>query len=390
MSQKEILPHKELVSKLKKVGSSSSDILKELEKKGCHTSLRSLERFFKNNNLSNIAIKKTTNDSLREEVADEFNLPDDINAKVVWLKSKRMSAMIKVGENIVSFEDMKKEFRDFALNYSPSFKKIKRKAIKDPHCLVLDPADIHIGKYSSIEETGEAYNQEIAVNRVIEGTKGVLSKCAGFNIDKIVLVVGNDVLHTDNSKRTTTSGTPQDTDKNWYDNYIAARDLYINIISILKKIADVTIIHCPSNHDYITGWMLADSLSCYYNKDRNVDFDVSMAHRKYFRYGRSLIGLSHGDGAKMDLLPLLMAEESKNDWADSKYRYWYLHHIHHFKKFKYQTGTDTPGCTVEFLRSPSGTDSWHHRNGYEHAPKAIEAFIHSKEFGQVAKVTHLF
>jgi hypothetical protein len=29
---------------------------------------------------------------------------------------------------------------------------------------------------------------------------------------------------------------------------------------------------------------------------------------------------------------------------------------------------DYAGITVG-LRSPSGTDSWHHRNGYQHAPK---------------------
>lgn len=45
---------------------------------------------------------------------------------------------------------------------------------------------------------------------------------------------------------------------------------------------------------------------------------------------------------------------------------------------------------VEALRSPSGTDSWHHRNGFAHAPKAIEGFIHHKEHGQVARITHLF
>jgi hypothetical protein len=45
---------------------------------------------------------------------------------------------------------------------------------------------------------------------------------------------------------------------------------------------------------------------------------------------------------------------------------------------------------VETLRSPSGTDSWHHKAGYQHSPKAIEGFIHSKKDGQVARITHLF
>ncbi len=45
-----------------------------------------------------------------------------------------------------------------------------------------------------------------------------------------------------------------------------------------------------------------------------------------------------------------------------------MHHVHHKLSKDYQ------GVTVESLRSASGTDSWHHRNGYQHAPKAIEGF----------------
>ena len=52
--------------------------------------------------------------------------------------------------------------------------------------------------------------------------------------------------------------------------------------------------------------------------------------------------------------------------------------------------SDFIGVTVESLRSPSGTDSWHHRNGYQHSPKAIEGFIHHPEHGQIARLTHIF
>jgi hypothetical protein len=48
------------------------------------------------------------------------------------------------------------------------------------------------------------------------------------------------------------------------------------------------------------------------------------------------------------------------------------------------------GVCVETLRSPSGTDSWHHRNGYQHAPKAVEGYIHDKEHGQIMRITHIF
>jgi len=83
-------------------------------------------------------------------------------------------------------------------------------------------------------------------------------------------------------------------------------------------------------------------------------------------------------------LPLLMAQEFPVEWSQTKHRYVYTHHVHH------KMSKDFIGVTVESLRSPSGTDSWHHRNGYQHAPKAIEGFIHHKEHGQIARLTHLF
>ena len=78
------------------------------------------------------------------------------------------------------------------------------------------------------------------------------------------------------------------------------------------------------------------------------------------------------------------AVEAKKDWSQSKHRYVYTHHVHH------KNAKDYAGVTVESLRSPSGTDSWHHRNGYQHAPKAIEGFLHHPNFGQIARLTHIF
>jgi hypothetical protein len=129
---------------------------------------------------------------------------------------------------------------------------------------------------------------------------------------------------------------------------------------------------------------LADVIQSWFRNADNITFDCSIAHRKYFQYGLNLIGTTHGDGAKPVDLPLLMAQESSKQWSDTKHRYVYSHHLHH------KVSKDYIGVTVESLRSPSGTDSWHHRNGYQHATKAVEGFIHHKDFGQVARLSHIF
>jgi hypothetical protein len=248
----------------------------------------------------------------------------------------------------------------------------------------LDPADIHIGKLASSFETGEEYNNQIAVQRVKEGVKGILDKTAGFNINKILFIAGNDILHIDTPRRTTTSGTFQDTDGMWYDNFLIAKQLYIELLEMLVTVADVHFCFNPSNHDYTNGFFLADTIQSWFSKSENITFDCSIAHRKYYTYGENMIGSTHGDGAKAQDLPLLMAQESPQSWAQTKHRYVYTHHVHH------KTSKDYIGVTVESLRSPSGTDSWHDRNGYKGAPKAVEGFLHHPEHGQIARITHIF
>ena len=170
----------------------------------------------------------------------------------------------------------------------------------------------------------------------------------------------------------------------WHTNFLIAKQLYIDVIEILLALADVHFCFNPSNHDYTHGYFLAQVVQTHFRNCKNITFDVSIRHRKGFRYGNNLIGTTHGDGAKTQDLPLLMAQEYPKEWAETKHRYVYTHHVHH------KTSKDFVGITVESLRSPSGTDSWHHRNGYEHAPKAVEGFLHCFEHGQIARITHLF
>ena len=280
------------------------------------------------------------------------------------------------------------QVNNFIEGYSPDYEKIKRK--KGNHLLVINPADIHIGKYASALETGEEYDCETAVIRVLEGVQGLIKKAEGFDIDKVLFCIGNDILHTDNVMSSTTKGTFQDTDGKWWEHYEIALMLYVKCVEMLREIAPVDVLHSMSNHDYQSGFHLAHTLKSWFRKADDVKFDVSVSARKYYQYGKNLIGLEHGDGAKMDKLPLLMANEKPKEWSETTHRYWYLHHLHHKIKHKYLDTKDYIGVTVEYMRSPSSSDSWHSAKGFCGVPRACEAFIHDKESGQVARLTHYF
>jgi len=318
--------------------------------------------------------------ALAKECKDNGIPLSDVNH--YWWKGENFSIHVK--NDLPSYPEMRDDLVAEMKKYAPKYPIIKRSKIKDAHLLVIDPADIHLGKLADSFETGEDYNNEIAIKRVHEGVDGIINKTSNYNFDRVLLIIGNDILHTDTPKRTTTSGTAQDTDGMWYSNFLKAKHVYIDVIEKLMTIADVHVILNISNHDYMSGFFLADTIYSWFAKSKNVTFNVDMKHRKYFTYHSNLIGTTHGDGAKTSDLPLLMAQEASKDWASCPHRYFYTHHIHHKDSKDYGT------VCVESLRSPSGTDGWHHRNGYQHAPKAIEAFVHHPIQGQVARITHLF
>jgi len=313
---------------------------------------------------------------------------DPSTTPMLWLKTKTESIrvtnplFVKPEEKL--FQDLSKTLINDLKNYSPKFPKLERIEDNDSYLLVLDPADIHIGKLCSAFESGETYNNQVAVKRVLDGVRGILQKVSSFKIDKILFIGGNDILHIDSPRRLTTSGTPQDTDGMWHTNFLIAKQLYVDVLEILLTVADVHFTFNPSNHDYTNGFFLANVIETYFKNCENITFDCSIIHRKGFQYYDNLIGTTHGDGAKQQDLPLLMAVEFSKEWSETKHRYVYTHHVHH------KTSKDYAGITIESLRSPSGTDSWHHRNGFQHAKKAVEGFLHSKDNGQILRITHLF
>ena len=307
------------------------------------------------------------------------------NIPYYWDKTKEISAFVKnpLYKPDNDFEALKNELLEEVKSYAPKYKTFDRTECNEAHLLVIDPADVHIGKLCSAFEVGTEYNSQIAVKRVLEGVQGVIQKSRGYNVDQINLIIGNDILHIDTPKRTTTSGTPQDTDGMWHTNFLIAKKLYVDVIERLLQHANVHVTYNPSNHDYTNGFFLAQVIEAHFRNCDQVTFDTSISHRKYYVYHNNLIGTTHGDGAKANDLPLLMAHESKQ-WSECPKRYWYTHHLHH------KWAKDYMGVNVEGLRSPSEADSWHHRNGYEHSPKAIEGFIHHKEHGKIAQFSHYF
>ena len=341
-----------------------------------------------------------------KEHCEAHNLPYD-QWRAFWHKTREYSALFA---NNKALEDDKALFQELIADIKRHAPKYKRRKV-DPrgdHLLVLPQCDIHVGKWCGKEETGNEYDIAKAVERARLGTDALVAKANAFGVKQFVVCIGNDILHTDNGK-TTTSGTPQDTDGSWFSAFRAARTLYVSIVEQLALHGDVHIIHVPSNHDWRTGYALSEVVAAQFANHPNVKSMVTERHRKYLVYGKNLIMFSHGDGAKEKDLHWHMATEAAEAWSKTTHRYIYLGHLHHkIKKVQghqnAQTEKDKVGFTeidatvmaaeardvnIEYVRSPSASDGWHERNGYTSKP-AMEAFLHHYTDGQVARFTHWF
>ena len=301
-----------------------------------------------------------------------------------WIKNDNASLYFKQPKATEKdFKKLAKEVIEEAKQYSPKYPKLNYKKYTDGHLLFMCPSDLHIGKLCRSFVSGEEYNNQIAVSRALEGVRGCLVKSQGFNIDKTILLLSGDLLHVDNFNMTTTGGTRQDSDGLLSDHFLIAKRLMVEIIEMLLQVSTVHVMFTPGNHDNTVGWMVAELLAAWFRHNKAVTFDVSLQMRKYYKYKNNLISSCHGHKIKADTLPMIVADECA-DWSSTKYRYMFTQHIHHKISKQY------PGLWVESLMSTSEQDYWHHTSGYQSSNnKAIEAFLFS-EFGQIARITHLF
>lgn len=356
------------------------------------------------------AFRDSSSEFLRSQANEHGFNPEEVNH--YWVKTKEGSFHVTKDTDI-DYNQLREDFLEEAANYAPQYNdNIQNYKNSERNLLVIDIADIHFGKLSLIEETSQEYDLDIAATRMREGIARLLDKAKVHGIDRIVFVLGNDALHIDNPFRKTTAGTPQDTDGMWWSAYKVAKKAYIAAIEELALVAPVHLVFNPSNHDYQSGWMLADSVSSWFANHPNVstkDGSLSIAHRKYIQYGQNLLGFTHGDGAKANDLPSLMQYEARAVWGETKFAYWHCHHFHVkdrkvYGKHNYRIEKDHIGVTVlnsgkerdpensvfvEVVRSPSSSDAWHNKNG--HVGRAsVECFLYSENNGQIARFTHYF
>jgi hypothetical protein len=252
---------------------------------------------------------------------------------------------------------------------------------EDGRLCVYPIGDHHHGMYAWAAETG-AFDHNLAKSEAL--LFGAMDRLVGLAPPaKHALIINlGDFFHADNSSnRTNRSGAPLDVDTRFARVMQTGVKLMARCIDrALEKHEEVTVICEIGNHDDHSALVLAMALDLFYSQEPRVTIDTSPQAFHWYRFGRTLIGVTHGDGVKMAELPGIMAADRKEDWGETDHRYWYTGHVHHDQLKEYR------GCIVESFRTLAPSDAWHARAGYR-SGRDMKVDIIDREFGRIARHT---
>jgi len=264
----------------------------------------------------------------------------------------------------------------------------------DKYLLAMHLSDLHFGKRCWDLESGNNYDLKIADAVFRAAFDDLLFKCLKYapNIDRVIFPIGNDFFHVNDWKSRTANETRVDsTDDRFPKVFATGVDSVVYAIEKLAAVCPaVDVEWVPGNHDPHTSWHLAFLLQYAFRNVGHIKVTINQRARKYYRYGCTLAGMTHGEVVKEVKLPTLMASEA-GTLLDSgvKFREWWLGHLHKSKEVEFCTEDSQPNATIRRIPSLCGTDGWHDQQGYTGTYKMAEAWLYSHDRGPEARfLTH--
>jgi hypothetical protein len=259
-----------------------------------------------------------------------------------------------------------------------------RKRVKAPvrflekeHLAVIPFGDPHFGLLAWGQEVGEDFDLGIAREVTLDATKRLVDLAP--NANWCIISSLGDSLHADGYGATTTKGTRVDVDSRWPKMLRAFIQAMIDCTDLaLMKFGKVVLDMTRGNHDDQSTIVLAMCLAEHYRNEPRVRVITNPSKFHFHKFGKNLLGFTHGDTVKPKDLPGVMSTDQAAWWGQTKYRYWYTGHVHHQRVFEF------PGVVVESFRTLAAKDAWHHGQGYRSLRGAVLDVWH-KERGKILR-----
>lgn len=293
---------------------------------------------------------------------------------VEWVKTREGMDPIDVVESI------KAAFADYGGRAAP----VPAPAHVAEDLLTLLPcADFHVGMYAWGKENGGAnWDLRLAEDTIGRAIEAAIERSPPSGM--AVVLGGGDLLHADNSdNRTARSGNALQVDGRYPKVLETACFLMVRAVdAALRRHAHVTVRILPGNHDEHAAVAVAWFLFAHYRNEPRVTVDTDPSLFWWLRFGRVMLGATHGHTVKIADMPAIMAHRRAEDWGLTRFRYVWGFHLHHRAKYA------TEGCGVisEVCQSPVPQDAWHFGAGFL-SGRSIQTITYHRAFGEVSRST---
>lgn len=259
----------------------------------------------------------------------------------------------------------------------PGYRQTTSGRVRALEIAIMDP---HFGLRAFKGASGDDYDFDSAERIWWSSIEKLLMRARYFGpFDKICFVAGNDFLHADNVFHTTTQGTGQPEMDAWHHTFERGEELLIKTILTLSKEARVDVIMVPGNHARQSEYALGRVLNAYFRNDENVMVDCSASPYKFWRFGVNLVGFEHGHSIKAPRLGSLMANECKDDWAQTWQREWHCGDQHRESAVFSDFGVNT-----KYLPSMVTWNEWHKIKSFSWAHRASLGFVYDEYDGLIS------
>lgn len=235
------------------------------------------------------------------------------------------------------------------INHDVKQKRLKHTSSTLKRMLVVPLYDLHFGINS--------YDNMIPF---LEKVQAIIQT---HSLEKIVIEIGGDLLHSDYLKSTKTVNGTQLDHVDMINAWKDAADFVKSIIEPAIENSSITELRAiGGNHDFDMQWGFVEMIKARYPQLNVINPGT---YRQVFTYGKVSIMMAHGDTAKAKLSQLF-ANEYPNEWSCSTWREVHWGHFHT------ETVKDEGGAIQRQFGTPKPSDGYEIRNGYTMGAKTLK------------------
>ena len=274
------------------------------------------------------------------------------------------------------FKEIEEHFKNYEVSHKVNRGEFEYKNFEEnEQMLVIALYDVHFGRLSLIDETGESYDLEIAKKRMLENINKYINRFKNRKFSQIILPVGQDYFQASATGTTTSGRNRPDCCTNFKEMYKKGAEALIEVIELLARCAPVKVIFVPGNHATNEEYTLSLLVQAYYHNDFRVGVDATATTRKYIKFGESCVGFTHGSEEK-DRIYGLMQGEVPSYFASTREHMFITGHFHKLGV------SEQHGITVWSVPTLVSPDQWTVSQGYI-SKKRTMAFVFDKNEGLV-------